>query len=48
MNTARVQVGQTPCGCGTKHAPTVWCYIHGYLIKPPVIKRTKRRQHVTK
>jgi hypothetical protein len=30
------------CGCGTKDAPLVWCHVHGYLIKPPSVKRAKR------
>jgi hypothetical protein len=28
------------CDCGTKdRAASVWCYIHGYLIKPSIIHR---------
>ena len=29
------------CDCGTKDEAAVWCYIHGYKIKPPVVKRTR-------
>lgn len=30
------------CSCGTKDQALVWCFIHGYLTKPPVVKRIKK------
>jgi 5-methylcytosine-specific restriction endonuclease McrA len=27
------------CSCGTGDAALIWCYIHGYLIKPPTVHR---------
>jgi hypothetical protein len=29
------------CDCGTKDEALVWCYIHGYKVKPPVVKRAR-------
>jgi hypothetical protein len=29
------------CNCGTKDAALVWCYAHGYLIKPAPIRRVR-------
>lgn len=47
MNSEKKPVGQSVCDCGKKNAPKVWCYIHGYLIKPPLVERpTLRRPNV--
>ena len=34
------------CDCGTKNEALVWCYIHGYKIKPPVVKRARAKTTV--
>lgn len=39
MNSEKKPVGQSVCDCGTRYAALVWCFRHGYLIKPPKVKR---------
>jgi hypothetical protein len=35
------------CDCGTPDAALFWCYVHGYLIKPPVVHRKKSDADLT-
>jgi 5-methylcytosine-specific restriction endonuclease McrA len=29
------------CSCGTKDQAIFWCFVHGYLVKPPVVRHKK-------
>jgi hypothetical protein len=33
------EIQERKCDCGTPDQALFWCYIHGYLIKPPVVHR---------
>ena len=35
------------CDCGTQNAAMFWCHVHGYLIKPPVVRRKPVTQQVS-
>ena len=32
------------CGCGTKDEVLIWCWIHGYLTKPPTVHRDSSKR----
>ena len=44
---SKVKVGKSTCECGTRNAPKVWCFVHGYLKPKALVKRSpKARKYV--
>jgi hypothetical protein len=38
--TKMSEAAKAKCSCGTSDQAVVWCYLHGYLVKPSPIRRT--------